>query len=850
MEYTDLFDNRQFAKFQHEIEKYNANCNYNKSTSIIIEAIRCFEKHPGLYYILALTYYKSNEYLRATECLKRAIYLDDNNYKYLSLIGCCFFNINDYENAYNYSIKAYELDDKNVDAIITLGKLELVKNNYYEAIEYAKRANSIEANNYKAVRLLSKCYIASGQEVKDILEILNKARNLGNDEDLDIDIIKFLYLDEQYTKCLFECKNIILKNSNSYAAQKATVFVSKIYNKELKEKSEILEQLRINENFEDVFNESNREEKIQFQIDTKNEKADLEENVVTKNKSNMVPISENELIKENRNVEENSLEKALGKLNKLIGLKNVKYEINKIVQLIKYEKNRANILKLDNNHDRSYHFAFIGNPGTGKTTVARMIGDIFYSLGILENGNLVEVDRGDIVGRYIGETAKLTKKAIDRAMGGILFIDEAYSLAKGGKDSNDYGAEAIDTLIKAMEDQRGKFTVILAGYTNGMRSLMKINPGLKSRVNLEIEFPDYEDNELLDIAKSIAGKDMYKLSEDGEKAFLKKIDIEKVDDNFANGRSVRNIIEDSIREKAFRIGDKEVSKEELSTLNSEDFGINIKFNPKHELIELEKELDNMIGLSEVKSIIKSITNTLQLQYRKKEIGLECDDISLNMIFQGSPGTGKTTVARLLGKIFKAIGVLKKGHLVEVTRSDLVGQYVGQTAPKTLEKIKEAYGGVLFIDEAYSLNGKNGNDFGSEALSVLIKEMEDNRNKLIVIMAGYTNEMNELLNLNPGLSSRIKFKVDFIDYTPDELIDIFKLLYLKENYNCSEEALEKVKSILNNLYKDKDKSFGNGRLVRKLFEDIKMNQANRVINDEIKEKEELLKIVLSDVNINI
>ena len=262
--------------------------------------------------------------------------------------------------------------------------------------------------------------------------------------------------------------------------------------------------------------------------------------------------------------------------------------------------------------------------------------------------------------------------------------------------------------------------------------------------------------------------------------------------------------------------------------------------------DLQAELDSLVGLSDVKNIIKGIMNTLELQHRKKEMGIECEDISLNMIFSGNPGTGKTTVARIIGKILKAIGVLKKGHMVEVTRSDLVGEYVGQTAPKTLNKIKEAYGGVLFIDEAYSLNGSGSNDFGKEAIATLIKEMEDNRDKLVVIMAGYTREMKGLLDLNPGIESRVKFTVEFSDYNPDELMEIFQGLCEKESYDLSEEAKEELKSTFKVQYENKDKNFGNGRLVRKYFENIKMKQADRVIKDDIREMEELLTIILEDI----
>jgi AAA+ superfamily predicted ATPase len=881
MDYTNLHDKNQFNKFQSEIQKFNNNCNYNKSIPILLESIKCFENHPGLHYLLALTYYNCKEYLKATECLKTAIYYDENNDKYLGLIGCCFFQINDFESAYNYSKKAYELDHCNLDSVITLGKIELFRHNYDEALQYTILALEIDEESFKAIRLLSKCYIAQGEDESEILRVLNKARNLGSDEDLDFDIIKFLYINGDYFECLQECKKSIMENANSYIAQKAAKYVSKIYEKVMQNKTRmsqeleagnetsessdlnIKEEFHINESkvkssIDDIIDMGFKNEDLDKKHDNENRDNDLknEEGLEKStdaskiNRKNRKEIA-NRKAEENEDKDENrnsaSLEEAIEKLEALIGLDNVKSEITRIVQLIKYENNRANVLGIEKNSNQSYHFAFLGNPGTGKTTVARLIGDIFYYLGILEKGQLVEVDRSAIVGRFIGETAKLTKKAIDNAMGGILFIDEAYSLAKGGEGSNDYGAEAIEILIKAMEDNRDKFTVILAGYTKEMMNLLKLNPGLKSRINLDIEFEDYRDYELLEIAKSMANVDYYEFNEEGEKAFLEKIKIEQVDDNFANARVARNILESAIREKAFRIGDSEVSKEELVTLMPEDFGIDLEFNARDKMKELQDELDNLVGLEDVKNIVKGIINTLELQHRKKEMGIESEDISLNMIFSGNPGTGKTTVARIIGKILKAIGVLKKGHMIEVTRSDLVGEYVGQTAPKTLNKIKEAYGGVLFIDEAYSLNGSGSNDFGKEAISTLIKEMEDNRDKLVVIMAGYTKEMKDLLNLNPGIDSRVKFTIEFSDYNPNELIEIFEGLCRKESYEISDEAKEELKSRFNEEYENKDKNFGNGRLVRKYFENIKMKQADRVIREDIRVKEEILKIILEDVN---
>ena len=185
-------------------------------------------------------------------------------------------------------------------------------------------------------------------------------------------------------------------------------------------------------------------------------------------------------------------------------------------------------------------------------------------------------------------------------------------------------------------------------------------------------------------------------------------------------------------------------------------------------------------------------------------------------------------------------------MVEVTRADLVGQYVGQTAIKTEEKIKEAYGGILFIDEAYSLNSGGENDFGKEAISTLIKEMEDNRDKLIVIMAGYKDEMKDLLDLNPGFESRINFNVEFKDYNEDELLTIFKKLCKKEKYTMSHNAYKELKEVLKEAVENKDKNFGNGRYVSKLFEEIKMKQASRVIRNDLSEKKEVLKITSEDI----
>lgn len=909
MEYTDLFNIKQFNKFKHEIQYCNDFMLFNQSTAILKNSISCFPCHPGLYYLLALTYFKCNEYIKGSECFQKGITYDKKSNRYLGLVSCIFYEINDVENSYSYAYKALEINKKDIDAVITLGRIELYRNNYEESLSYGIMAVQFDDCNFCAVRLLSKIYIAMGVEEEDTLKILYRARELGVDYELSLDIIKVLYITENYVQCLKECRTSLLENCTGYVAKAINKYVNEIstrtfsvsvqdvqniqesqssyevrsedtetvehdsYLKSCKKSGSInrfienidtiIKALENTENYRlkktsdeyksdfskskydnvDSYKSTENKDKHNDKKMDKKKPAKKEDDLTKKESSEFQKNSKSNEGERNSN----TLEEALEKLNSLTGLKNVKKEIERIVRLIKYAKNRNEVLKINKEINLSYHFAFMGNPGTGKTTVARLIGDIFYYLGILEKGHVVEVDRSDIVGKFIGETAKLTKKAIDKAMGGILFIDEAYSLAKGGENSNDYGKEAIETLLKSMEDNRGKFTVIFAGYKKEMRNLINMNPGLQSRINLMINFDDYTDEELIHIAKNIAKEEYYKLSEDGEKAFIERIQKEKVDENFANARVVRNLMDEAVREKAFRTGDETVCEEELTTLTSEDFGVDLKFTARDSIKEYETQLESLVGLDNVKSLIKDILNTVELIHRKKEMGINCEDVSLNMIFSGNPGTGKTTVARIVGKILKAMGILKKGHMVEATRSDLVGQYVGQTGPKTLEKIKEAYGGILFIDEAYTLNSGSENDFGSEAIGTLIKEMEDNRDKLIVIMAGYTKEMKELLNINPGLESRIKFNIQFNDYSGDELFKIFKSLCKREKYKISHNAYKKLKEDFEELSENKGRNFGNGRLVRKYFENVKMKQATRIINENINEKEEMLKIIKEDID---
>ncbi len=237
----------------------------------------------------------------------------------------------------------------------------------------------------------------------------------------------------------------------------------------------------------------------------------------------------------------------------------------------------------------------------------------------------------------------------------------------------------------------------------------------------------------------------------------------------------------------------------------------------YNLDDLLKELNELVGLNSVKDEIKNLINILKVEKLRKEKNLPVPQRSLHTVFTGNPGTGKTTIARLIAKIFQALGILEKGHLIETDRSGLVAGYVGQTSNKTLEICKKALGGVLFIDEAYSLSEGGENDFGKEAINTLLKYMEDNRANFIIIVAGYTGNMKEFIHKNPGLESRFNKYIEFPDYTPNEMEKIFLNLISKSKLKITAQGIEKVLEVLITNYENRNEKFGNGRFVRNLFE---------------------------------
>ena len=262
--------------------------------------------------------------------------------------------------------------------------------------------------------------------------------------------------------------------------------------------------------------------------------------------------------------------------------------------------------------------------------------------------------------------------------------------------------------------------------------------------------------------------------------------------------------------------------------------------------ELMEQLDSLVGLETVKKEVKSLINLVKVRKLRKENDLPVPPMSFHMVFLGNPGTGKTTVARLISGLYAAIGVLSKGQLVEVDRSGLVAGYVGQTALKTQEVIQSALGGVLFIDEAYSLSSGGENDFGREAIETLLKAMEDHRDDLVVIVAGYTGPMEKFIHSNPGLESRFNRYFFFPDYDGNQLTEIFRIQCKKNSYTLTPEADEAALKMFTRLYEERDENFGNGRDVRNCFEDMVVRQSNRVAAMESPSKDDLITVLPEDL----
>ncbi len=594
----------------------------------------------------------------------------------------------------------------------------------------------------------------------------------------------------------------------------------------------------------------------------------------------LVPVGEGYTVGRRLNVSSPSVavrsaDEVLDELDQMIGLSSVKEEVNKLLAGIEVERKRREqglpVAKV------SRHMVFTGPPGVGKTEIARALGEIYRSLKVLRKGHVVEVQRADLVAGYIGQTAIKTLDKCKEALDGVLFVDEAYSLAGEGKD---FGHEAIATLIKFMEDNRDRIMVIAAGYPNEMRRFIATNPGLASRFNRTIEFPAYEPKELAAILRLMATRQHAELPGELEQSLVPWIETQWRSEGWGNAREMRNLLDKAGEAQSLRVAaDPTADISRIEMVDFESAGVPLvrsRVPPpapplpppvptiptpvatvvEHALVPsspadhsaprsgrrlkvesivpsertLDQALDHleeMVGLKSVKEEVNKLMSALEVERMRREQGLVVSPISRHMVFTGPPGVGKTEVARALGEIYRSLNVLRKGHLVETDRSGLVAGYIGQTAPKTLDKCKEALDGILFIDEAYSL-ARPGHDFGGEAIDTLLKFMEDNRDRIVVIVAGYPNEMQRFINSNPGLSSRFTKTIEFPPYAANELADILRVMAKRQNF----ELPDNLQSSLGPWLKVgmRNRSWGQAREMRTLLERAREAQATRIAHD--------------------
>lgn len=505
-----------------------------------------------------------------------------------------------------------------------------------------------------------------------------------------------------------------------------------------------------------------------------------------------------------------SVSKPIEQLDRMIGLSTLKEKLKTYLCTIEFNRQRARqglpVKKAP------LHAVFTGNPGTGKTTVAKLMGQIFKEMGLLSKGHVVLAERTTLTGQFYNSENEKTLNLLTQAKGGILFIDEAYTLyAKN--DPKDPGIRVLEALLTALSDESDRdWMLIMAGYPQPMSDMLNANPGLATRVPNSYPFDDYDLGELMQIADLYVGSNGFRFSDDAYKTL--EMVVRKAwsnrDERFGNGRYVTTLLEtEIIPNMSKRIMGHKQLPDDLSTIEKSD----IPVPETKEIGRAMEKLNEMVGLSTLKGRIEDHIDYVRFINARRDQGIYTSAPPLNMIFTGNPGTGKTTVADMIGEIYASMGLLSRGDVIPADRMALVGSYPGDTEIKMKSLLQAAAGNVLFIDEAYTL----GYDAqGRLALEILMTALSKENVDMIVIMAGYTDQMNELLSINPGLDSRFPYTFEFEDYSTDELLLIADLVATREQFRFTAEAREALRTLVVREQHRQASRFGNASFIIRLI----------------------------------
>lgn len=556
--------------------------------------------------------------------------------------------------------------------------------------------------------------------------------------------------------------------------------------------------------------------------------------------------------------EELALDKVL---NELVGVESVKSCLRSVRNWVTVQRRREQVGVLN---CRPLNFIFAGNRGTGMSTIGRLLAHMLRDLKVVATGQYIEVTPKDLLhASHSGDAEKKVQEWIERAQGGVLMIDDSHFFKQGDSRSREQaGLEALTALIKAMEGTMGTskaawpqpFVTIFAGPRAEMNSVLASFQALEPLCKDQLDFTDFSVDQLTTLVRRVAEKRKFTIDKavtDPKLQVCVRRIQSKGGSEAKNIRQVAMLLDEAIARQTDRVFDEAVmSKEGLTKLNEKDFvgDGELAKDATDPALEALKQLDSIVGLDDVKQFVRSLYAQLKTEQQRREAGMGSNGLgNLHMLFVGNPGTGKTTVARVVAQLLQKMGMLRTGHVVETDRSGMVAGYCGQTALKTKAVVESAIGGVLFIDEAYALVQGERDSFGMECLDTLIRLVEEHRNDLVCIMAGYRVEMSSLVARNPGLQSRFPTTIEFPDYTIEQLMQIAERMLLQDCMMLSFDGGPKLQRMLGKLMgTQKATAVGNGRGVRNLLEKAKRRQALRLqIKPGKKGKDDLQQLTSAD-----